>query len=109
MRLTPPTEQDPMVAHVRTPHFVEIYFRGRRLDDAFVTEVAVANMADLRQLVEEAANSNDADTVKAPYRYLVRVYEYRLDRHRNPRRGRRIMDYVPRGEEGRLRDHGYAA
>jgi hypothetical protein len=91
---------------MRQRYFVEIYFWGRRLDAPYVTSVALASDEDLNELAKEAAMSNNQDEVKALFRYLVRIYEYR-ETDRGPKRGARIMDYVPRGEEGGI--HGYAA
>lgn len=91
---------DPLTPHVRKLHFVEIFFRGRRLDAPFVTEVAVGDYSDLRELIHEAALANELDEVKALYRYMARVYEYKNHPRRGPVRGPRIVDYVPRGEEG---------
>jgi|SRR6188508_254354 len=98
------SEEDPLLHHTRQPHFVEIFFRGRRLDQPFVTEVAIGNYGDLRELAVEAARANEADPVKDPARYLVRVYEHRIAKS-GPRRGARVVDYVPRTEEGG--PHGY--
>ncbi len=99
-------DRDPLAMHVRQRYFVETYFGGHRLDGPYVTSVALANDEDLNELAREAAMSNDRDEVKVLFRYLVRIYEYR-ETGRGPRRGSRIMDFVPRGEEGGL--HGYAA
>lgn len=98
------TNRDPLAMHMRQRYFVETYFWGRRLDGPYVTSVALADDEDLNELAKEAALSNNQDEVKALFRYLVRIYEYREDKH-GPRRGRRIMDYVPRGEEGGISGH----
>jgi hypothetical protein len=100
-------ERDPLAPHVRRRYFVEVYFAGRRVDGPYATSVALESDEDLDQLAQEAANSNEFDEVKVPYRYLIRIYEYRLGRDEKPRRGPRIIDYVPRGEEGGV--HGHAA
>lgn len=98
--------RDPLAMNMRQRYFVETYFWGRRLDGPYVTSVALASDEDLNELAKEAAMSNNQDEVKALFRYLVRIYEYR-ETDRGPKRGTRIMDYVPRGEEGGI--HGYAA
>lgn len=98
--------RDPLAMHVRQRYYVETYFSGRRLDEPYVTSVALASDEDLDGLAREAALTNADDEVKVLFRYLIRIYEY-SETARGPKRGRRIMDYVPRGEEGGL--HGHAA
>lgn len=91
---------DPLVGHVRQPYFVEVYFRRRRLDNAFLTQIALDDFDDLDGVAREAMMSNEGDVPKKLYRYLVRVYECRYNREGKPRRGHRITDYIPRDEEG---------
>lgn len=92
--------RDPLARHVRQPYFVEVYFRGRRLDNAFLTQLALTDFEDLDGALRDAMLANEQDEVKAIFRYLLRVYKCRYGRDGEPRRGGRIMDYVPRGEEG---------
>ncbi len=99
--------RDPLVPHARQRYFVEVYFWGRRLDGPYATSIALASDEDLNQVALEAALSNNDDEVKALFRYLIRIYEYREGKDGRPRRGPRIIDYVPRGEEGGV--HGHAA
>jgi hypothetical protein len=92
-------DRDPLVEQARTRYFVEIFFCGHRIDGPVVMSLAIGSDEDLNQAVREAALANNRDEVKALFRYTIRIYEYR-ERGGRPKRGARIMDFVPRGEEG---------
>ena len=101
-------DRDPLAMHVRQRYFVEIFFCGYRIDGPVVMSLAIASDDDLTEAVKEAALANVRDEVKALFRYSIRIYEYREHKGR-PRKGGRIMDFVPRGEEGELNGVGHAA
>lgn len=99
-------QPDPLAGMTRARCYVEVYFRNHKLDDAFVTEVAWGDSEDLTRLAREAMLANEADDLKAVFRYCVRVYEYEIGRGDKPRKGARIIDYIPRQEEGGPYGHG---
>lgn len=101
-------DRDPLAPHVRKRYFVEIFFCGHRIDGPTVTSLAIESDEDLTAAVREAALTNNGDQVKALFRYSIRIYEYKV-RGDRVRKGSRIMDYVPRGEEGGEGVVGHAA
>lgn len=100
--------EDPLAAMVRRRHFVEIWWCGKRIEGPVVMNVAYGSDEDMLELVKAAAAVNEDDAVKAPFRYMVRLYGYHQGRTK-PRVGGRVMDYVPREGEEEIRGYGYAA
>lgn len=92
---------DPLASHVRQWYFAEIFFRGRRLENAVLIRLTLSDHEDMDGALREAMLANEQDEVKALFRYLLRVYKCRFDRNNEPHKGGRIIDYVPRGEEGK--------